>query len=1426
MTQPILGIYQGGTGASTAQGARTNLGITFYAATSQSGLVADYICNGNTNNQSSTTGAILSSALQDIKALGGGRLVLRAGTYYVKDSGIAVPSNCTLEGEGFATIIFRANNSSHSTLNGIIHNEHMNTTTQDSNIIIRNLHTEGNTAGTIERTFGSDIVLIGVTNSTVETCYIHDSSHAAIIMGNSTANINLVSSRNIIRNNFIDTTYDIGVYVSNSAENLITGNIILNTRSYAVRLRRTHAGTFAEKNIVSNNWCYNNGNYNDGTPPDKLADGMIADNAEQSSFIGNVLYQSARHGIDIVACSLSNIASNQIFNAGEYGIRFYQAARCNATGNIIFNCGQVAHNTYSGIFLYNSNNITLTGNRSGSYTTAPLQKYGIEENGTSDNNVIIGNNFGLNGTAGALIIGIGTIVEGNGNFTADQTNHNKVQNGYFRVGSDLTLPTNKTTGDFTSKRLSVGDLVFGTTNGIVANFTGTSSASSDSQAFVSVINNIAPTGISTASYRSFYLQNIYTPSSNTAVISSINSTPTAAGTNYTVNDTLTLTTGGGNATVKVNSVTLSNGISEFALTDQGLGYTINDVLTITTGGGNATVTVTEVDLLDGSIVSASLTTAGTGYSIGTGQATSGGTGTGATVEVISLLATGGVASLSLISGGSGYSTGAGQATSGGTGTGATVEVLTVTAVSLSFIEGIQVDNRIRGVGTLTTSRGMTLNPIIVDTSSASNVTVTNATGLDVRIFGRPSGTSTATVTTALGIDTSVMGSSGLIATTVKHINIANIAATSVTDQIGIDIGTLSRGGTSDIGIRIAKSDTYSLQLSDTGGTVAGGITWGTDTNLYRSTTNTLKTDDSLIITGTLTAGTLSGVLKASTGVVSGSATLTDVGAPTADFSMNSHKITNVTDPSGNQDAATKAYVDSVATGLDAKASCQVATTANITLSGEQTIDGVLTSSSRVLVKNQSTGANNGIYVSTSGAWSRSTDADTDAEVTNGLFTFITGGTTQANTGWVLTTPNPITLGVTTLTFTQFSAATSIVAGNGLTLTGSTLDVVGTTNRIISNADSIDIDSNYVGQTSITTLGTITTGVWTGTDVAIADGGTGSSTAGGARTNLGLGTIATQDSNNINITGGTITGIINLAVAYGGTGASNAAGARTNLGLGTISTQDSSAVSITGGSIIGITDLALADGGTGASDATTARSNLGLGSIATQNSSSISITGGTITGITDITVADGGTGASTATIGFNNLSPLTTQGDMLYHNGTDNVRLAKGTASQALRMNSGATAPEWYTGPNRTLVTLGSDVASTASTSFQNITGMSFAVTSGVNYRFYAIIPYTTSAATIGLRVSLTSPATTLLAYTTRTGLSTTGSTDTDWANFQATTDAGTVSTSSISTTAGNIIILEGFIRPSASGTVQLRFAPETATASGVTIKSGASLEWW
>lgn len=124
---------------------------------------------------------------------------------------------------------------------------------------------------------------------------------------------------------------------------------------------------------------------------------------------------------------------------------------------------------------------------------------------------------------------------------------------------------------------------------------------------------------------------------------------------------------------------------------------------------------------------------------------------------------------------------------------------------------------------------------------------------------------------------------------------------------------------------------------------------------------------------------------------------------------------------------------------DWKDEVDVATTANIVLSGEQTIDGVLTSASRVLVKNQTLGATNGIYVTAAGAWSRSTDADTSAEVTSGMTTLVLSGTVNANIIYSLVTPDPITLGTTSLTFQ--GVASSFPAFTGKTVAGTTYSTV-------------------------------------------------------------------------------------------------------------------------------------------------------------------------------------------------------------------------------------------------------------------------------------------------------------------------------------------------------------------------------------------------
>jgi len=128
------------------------------------------------------------------------------------------------------------------------------------------------------------------------------------------------------------------------------------------------------------------------------------------------------------------------------------------------------------------------------------------------------------------------------------------------------------------------------------------------------------------------------------------------------------------------------------------------------------------------------------------------------------------------------------------------------------------------------------------------------------------------------------------------------------------------------------------------------------------------------------------------------------------------------DPTSDNHAVRKAYVDALIQGLDPKGSCKAATTANITLSGTQTIDGVaVAAGDRVLVKNQTTASANGIYVVATGAWTRAADFST-GKVTPGAYAFVEQGTINGDTGWVLVTDGTITVGTTALSFTQFSAA--------------------------------------------------------------------------------------------------------------------------------------------------------------------------------------------------------------------------------------------------------------------------------------------------------------------------------------------------------------------------------------------------------------------
>lgn len=236
---------------------------------------------------------------------------------------------------------------------------------------------------------------------------------------------------------------------------------------------------------------------------------------------------------------------------------------------------------------------------------------------------------------------------------------------------------------------------------------------------------------------------------------------------------------------------------------------------------------------------------------------------------------------------------------------------------------------------------------------------------------------------------------------------------------------------------------------------------------------------------------------------------TTIGATTPSTGVFSNVATTTgtisTAPSANTDIVNKQYVDAVAQGLNPKQAVKCATTADITLSGLQTIDTYTTlAGDRVLVKNQSTQSQNGIYIAGSSTWTRATDMDVWSEVP-GAYTVILNGSANINTGWVSNSADTGTINVTPITFVQFSGTGTYYAGTGLSLAANTFSITNTgVTAATKGSASKTVTATVNAQGQLTSL--------TDQDIAIAN------------TQVsGLGTMSTQNANSVAITGGTIDG---------------------------------------------------------------------------------------------------------------------------------------------------------------------------------------------------------------------------------------------------------------------------------------------------------------
>lgn len=453
------------------------------------------------------------------------------------------------------------------------------------------------------------------------------------------------------------------------------------------------------------------------------------------------------------------------------------------------------------------------------------------------------------------------------------------------------------------------------------------------------------------------------------------------------------------------------------------------------------------------------------------------------------------------------------------------------------------------------------------------------------------------------------------------------------------------------------------------------------------------------------------------------------------IAMGNNKVTGLATPTADTDATTKLYVDSVAQGLDVKASCRAATTGNITLSGTQTIDGVaVIAGDRVLVKDQSSAAQNGIYVASAGSWSRSSDMDVWAEFP-GAFVFVEDGTTNDNSGWVCTVAPGGTLGTTPVTFEQFSGAGQINAGTGMTKTGNTLNVnTASSSRIVVGADEIDLATTGV---TAGTYKSVTVDQW-----GRITGGTNPTTlAGYGITNAYTTTqVDSALALKLNLTGGTMSGAI-------------AMGANKITGLGDPTLAQDAATKNYIDTIFGSTTTAAASAAAAASSATSAASSASSASTSASNAA-----GSATSALSYLNTFRGqyiGAASSDPTVDGN--GNALTAGDLYFNTTASEMRVYSGSAWVAaylpaagyLALTGGTMTGTINFAAGQTIA--GYLTTASASATYQTIAGMSAYLTSASAASTYLALTGGTMSGAITFASSQTFDATKLSGNLTYDG---------------------------------------------------------------------------